>query len=101
GRAPLPARARSPPRAHVGRTARGGPRGDGRALPRADAGLLATVGEGNAYTSRLPAGGRPLGARAQAAPVRGHGGAGRGDGDEQPRAPGLRSHVGLPLLLAP
>ena len=43
----------------------------------------------------------PLRARAQAPPVRGHGGAARGDDDEPPGASGLRTDVGLPLLLAP
>ncbi len=45
--------------------------------------------------------GDPLGARAQAAPVRGHGRAPRGDDDEPSRASRLGPHVGLPLLLAP
>ena len=48
GRAAVPARERPPPRPHLGRAARGGARGDGRALPRADARLLAAVGEGHA-----------------------------------------------------
>ena len=100
GRAAVPARTRPPSRAHLGRAARGGPRGDGGALPRADPRLLAPVGEGHARAARLPARGRPLGARAQAPPVRGHGSAARRDDDEHPRAPRLGPHVGLPLLLA-
>ena len=92
---------RPTPRPDLGRAARGGPRGDRRALPRADARLLAPLGEGDARTARLPARGDPLGARAQAPPVRGHGRAPRRDDDEPPGVPGLRAHVGLPLLLAP
>ena len=42
----------------------------------------------------------PLGARAQAPPVRGHGRAARRDDDEPARAPRLRPQLGLPLLLA-
>ncbi len=100
GRAAVPPRARPPPRHHLGRAARGGARGDRGALPRAHARLLAPLGEGHARAARLPARGRALGARAQAPPVRGHGRAPRRDDDEPPRAPGLRAHLGLPLLLA-
>ena len=100
GPAPVPARARPAPRAHLGRAARSRPRGHGRALPRADARLLAALGEGDARPARLPAGGRPLGARAEAPPVRGHGRAPGRDDDEPSRAPGLGTHLGLPLLLA-
>ena len=100
GRAPVPARGGSPPRPHLGRAARGGTRGDRRALPRAHARLLAPLGEGDARSARLPARGRPLRARPQAAPVRGHGCAARRDDDEPARASRLRAHLGLPLLLA-
>ena len=48
GRAAVPPRARPPPRPHLGRAARGRARGDRGALPRADARLLAPVGEGDA-----------------------------------------------------
>ena len=85
---PVPARARPPPRPHLGRAARGGARGDRRALPRAHARLLAPLGEGHTRAARLPARGRPLGARAQAPSVRGHGRAPRRDDDEPARAPG-------------
>ena len=100
GRAAVPARGHPPPRPHVRRAARGGPRGDSRALPRAHARLLAPLGEGNARPARLPDRGRPLGARAQAAPVRGHRGVAGRDDDQPARAPRLWSHLGLPLLLA-
>ena len=101
GRAPVPARARPPPRPHVGPAARGGARGHGRALPRAHARLLAALGEGNARATRLPGRGHPLGARAQAAPVRGHRRAPRGNDDEPARVSRRRTQLGLPLLLAP
>ena len=87
GRAAVPARARPTPRTHVGRAARGRTRGDGGALPRANARLLATVGEGDARPARLPAAGRALRARAEAPPVRGHGRPARRHDDEHPGAP--------------
>ena len=101
GRAALPAGARPPPRPHLGPAARGRARGHRRALPRADAGLLAPLGEGHPRSARLPGRGDPLGARAQAPPVRGHRSAARRHHDEPARAPGLRPELGLPLLLAP
>ena len=98
----VPARPRLPPRADLRRAARGGPRGDGRAVPRASTvELLARLGQAHARAARLPARGDPLGARAEAPPVRGHGRAARRDDHEPPGAPGLRPHLGLPLLLAP
>ena len=100
GRAAVPPRARPPSRRHLGRAARGGARGDGGALPRAHARLLAALGEGHARAARLPARGRALGARAQAPPVRGHGRAACCHDDEPSRAPGVRAQLGLPLLLA-
>ncbi len=100
GRAPIPPRGGSSPRAHVGRAARGRPRGDGRALPGAHARLLAPLGEGQSSHPRLPGGGHPLGPRAQAPPVRGHGRAARRDDDEPARVPRLRAQLGLPVLLA-
>ena len=100
GRAPVPARARPPSRPHLGRAARSRPRGDRRALPRAHARLLASLGEGHTRAARLPARGRALRARAEAPSVRGHGRAARRDDDEPPRAPRLRPQLGLPLLLA-
>ena len=101
GRAAVPARPRLPPGADLRRAARGGPRGHGRALPREHGRALARLGEAHACPARLPARGDPLGARAEAPPVRGHGRAARRHDDEPARAPGLRPHVGLPLLLAP
>src|SRR3970282_2416593 len=86
--------------ARVGTAARSGARGDRGALPRADGGLLAAVGEGDARPARLPARGHPLRARSEAPPVRGPGCAPRRHDDEPPRAPRLGSHLGLSLLLA-
>ena len=94
GRAAVPARARPAPRAHVGRAARSRARGDGGAVPRANARLLAALGQGDARPPRLPAGGRSLGARAQAPPVRGHGRAAGRDHDEHSRSTRDRDGTG-------
>ena len=62
--------------------------------------VLAALGQGVRRPAPLPAGGHPLGARAQAALLRGHGRHRGGDDDVHPRGAGQRPDLGLPLLLA-
>ena len=59
-------------RAGLGRAGRGAARAAVRALPARDRPLLAALGEALRHPAALPGGGDPLGARAQAALLRGH-----------------------------
>ena len=97
---PVRAHRAPPPRAHLGRAGRRAARAAVRSLSRRDGALLAALGEALQRAAALPGRGHSLGARAQAALLRGHRRHRRRDDDVDSRGARKRSHLGLPLLLA-